>query len=187
MDAEKGERSRAIFHDILTPFLKICYCDHNFLLLLFLCFLFQGDKKSPMSQVVIQAVSLALDELVFSVEEGTAYGDLQALGRYIQWSIDFRAYESALDQHRVEIRNAEIRRATLATARFRDMNGRLYEEVLWDWSPLWRILSSDEDLLRKMPPMPWCHDGKLLSINLSFNNVFVAYVFGPHSVLQRIL
>ena len=113
-----------------------------------------------MHQTVVQSVTLALDALVQSVEDGVSYEDLHALGRYVQWTLDFKSYETALDTYRVEMRDAEIRRAALATLKFRELYGRLYEEVLWDWSPLWRIISNTEILLRQMPRMPWRHDGK---------------------------
>lgn len=113
-----------------------------------------------MPPTVIDAVSKAIDGLVQNVEEGVAYDDLEALRCYVQWTLDFSAYEVALDAYRADLRNAEIQREAIATVAFREMYGRLYEEVLWDWSPIWRILCSSEELLSKLPPQPWRHDGE---------------------------
>ena len=121
-----------------------------------------------MHQTVVQSVTLALDALVQSVEEGVPYEDLQALGKYVQWSVDFKSYETALNTYRVEMRDAEMRREATATMKFREVNGRLYEEVLWDWSPLWRIITGTENVLRQMPGMPWRHDGRKPYLNSFF-------------------
>ena len=106
-------------------------------------------------------VSLAIDNLVETVEAGTPYKDLDALSAYIQWTKDSADYEVALRAHEAELRNAKRRREAVAISEFRASNGRMCEDVRWCWSPLWNVLSLEEDLLRTLPPLPWRHDGEM--------------------------
>lgn len=115
---------------------------------------------SPLALSVINAVTMAINALVYSVEEGAPYVDFVPLGYNVQWSVDFNSYETALDvyQDQEGMCNAQIKRTAIASMAFREMNGRLYEETLWEWSPLWRP-SSSEDILGNMPSMPSQHNG----------------------------
>ena len=123
----------------------------------------QGDKKTPLDLSVIDSVSPAIDALVESVEDGTTYEDVLPLGRYVQWRIDFDKYKTDLDVYQADIRKAEINWVALATWQFREKNGRLYEEVLWDWSPAWRVMSLTPNLLFKLPTFAWRHKSKFYS------------------------
>ena len=91
------------------------------------------------------------------MEERVTYEDLEALRCYV---LDFSAYKVALDAYHADLWNAEIQREAIATVAFRGMYGRFYKEVLWNMSPIWRILCSSKEFLSKLPPQPWRHDGE---------------------------
>lgn len=124
----------------------------------------QGDKKSPLAKDVVEEVTKAIDALVESVEDGTPYADLDALKLYIQWTIDYGKYEEALTKYKEDLRAAEANREAAAGTEFRSMNGRLFEEVRWDWSPIWQVLAVEEGILSTLPTLPWRHDGESLPL-----------------------
>ena len=125
------------------------------------CVMGQSDKKAPVHPVVVDEISKAFDALVESVEEGAPYGDLDALRDYIQWTLDYSEYENALAKYEEDLRNAEANIEATALSEFKATNGRLYEEVKWQWSPIWRLLITEEDILSNLQVLPWRHDGKI--------------------------
>lgn len=85
---------------------------------------------------VVADVTTSIDLLVQSVEEGTAYKELESLKEYFQWTIDNAEYEISLVAYkeRMQIqRDAQVQRAV---SLFRKENAMLVEEVLWDRCPL---------------------------------------------------
>lgn len=120
----------------------------------------QGDRKAPLPADVIEAVSVAIDGLVLSVEEGTVYKDLEGLRQYIQWTQDYSNYELALAAYRVDIVRKRDDMLESAIIQFHSKNGKLRQASVWHWCPLWQILTTDEGIMQKLPSLPWVHDGK---------------------------
>ena len=119
---------------------------------------------------VVADITISIDLLVQSVEEGTEYEELESLKEYLQWTIDNTEYEISLAAYneRMQIqRDAEVQRAVSS---FRKENAMLAEEVLWDWCPLFRVMRYAFAILPKFPPLPWRHDSKY------FNFTPLAYV-----------
>ncbi len=61
-------------------------------------------------------------------------------------------------------------------------NGRQIEEASWDWNPIWQMLSSNQQILKKMLELPCCHDCKLNNLNLHYfvqilNSLIHYYIF----------
>jgi hypothetical protein len=38
----------------------------------------------------------------------------------------------------------------------------------WDWNPIWQMLSSNQQVLKKMLELRWCHDCKLNHLNFHY-------------------
>ena len=85
---------------------------------------------------MVADITISIDLLVQSVEEGTEYEELESLKEYLQWTIDNAEDEISLAAYnaRMQIqRDAEVQRALIS---FRKENTMLAEEDLWDWCPL---------------------------------------------------
>ena len=119
----------------------------------------QVDKKHPVLPEVIEEVSKGIDALVLSVEEGVPYEDIDAMKDYVQWTFDYKCYKEELAKYDDDLKKAEESRKATAHAEFRKQHGMLFQEVRWAWSPIWRLLSAERDLLATLPELPWRHDG----------------------------
>lgn len=102
----------------------------------------------------------AIDNLVQCVENGVPYEDLQTLKAYIQWTIDHAAFEAELRSYRDRLQVAHEEEVRRARADFKQRNGLLTEQVLWDWCPVFRVLRTFGEILHGLPPFPWRHDSE---------------------------
>ena len=122
----------------------------------------QGDRKRPIQADIVEDISGGIESLVRAVEDGIPYGDLEGMGRYVQWTVDDAEYEGAVIALRNEMRVRHDGRVQQAISDFRTKNGKLAEDVQWGWCPLWRVLQASKDILPQLPSLPWRHDGTLL-------------------------
>jgi hypothetical protein len=112
----------------------------------------QGDKKRPLDADVVEAISICMDSLVQSVEDGVVYKDLEGLGRYVRWTLDVAQYEMSLTILRADLRQRQEDRVSRALLEFRTKNGPLAKNIQWGWCPIWRVLCTSENILHLRTP-----------------------------------
>ena len=108
---------------------------------------------------MVEAVTSSIHSLVQSVEKDLPYGELTGMKAYLQWTIDYAQYEEDYKQYQADLTEKKEDLLRRGKSDFRSKNGRLVEDVVWGWCPLWRVCCENNDVLQRLPQLPWRHDG----------------------------
>ena len=119
------------------------------------------------------SITATMDLLVASRGANEAYPELHKVCAYLQWTRDYaRFLETSRDY--IKTKKAEINAKVLrAREEFREQNAMLRETVLWDWCPLWRILSDRKEIFDRLPSLPWKHDSEYPFLFLNYATIVV--------------
>lgn len=108
----------------------------------------QSDKNlTEEVKSIRDTISASMDTLVADRGAGEPYRGLDEVCKYFQWSVDNTRLEE--DYKNAVARTKEDNLATVegVVYEFRKKNSLLREQILWEWSPLWQVLSANEWVL----------------------------------------
>lgn len=121
-------------------------------------FYFLCLQKKPEFHSVRDLIANTFSSLGEHVQHPANCKELLSLIGFIEYKIaleqfehDDAMYEERKEQERQKILSAAIRE-------WDTNNARRIEETLWDWNPIWHILSANDKFLGRLPSLPWQHD-----------------------------
>jgi hypothetical protein len=102
------------------------------------------------------------------------------MASYLQYNHEARMYEEKKRASASQLRAEQKRVVFDAVAEFRERTKFRREAILWDWCPIWFVVTENASMMQRLPPLPWCHDGDLrtpVPFLLSLHNYFRVYGF----------
>lgn len=121
----------------------------------------QSDKTlTEEVKSVRDTISASMDSLVADRGAGEPYSGLDEVCKFFQWSVDNARLE---DEHKNAVAKAKEEKLAMvegAVLEFRKQKALLREQILWEWSPVWQVLSANEWVFQRLPEPPWCHNSK---------------------------
>jgi hypothetical protein len=104
---------------------------------------------------VSKHIERAVVGICHSVKYGKTPPEIHLLAAYLEYLRQCRNHE---DQEK-KLQAEKDRLIQDAVLKFRRDTAFLRESYTWDWCPIWWVVSQ-ANVFRKLPPVPWRHDGK---------------------------
>ena len=130
---------------------------------------------------VSKAVGRAVSSLCRSVKYGQVPPDIELMATYLQYVQDLEQYTEKCRTYAEELRSEQERLVQDAMVDFRHQTRLKREAYVWDWCPIWTIVSENKYVFEKLPPLPWCHDGKSWDWSLVFLQCFEFLLQGTYA------
>lgn len=105
-------------------------------------------------------ISASMDSLVADRGAGESYSGLDEVCKYFQWPVDNARLEEEHKNVVARVKEENLAMVEGVVLEFRKQNALLREQILWEWSPLWQVLSANEWVLQQLPEPPWSHNRK---------------------------
>jgi hypothetical protein len=90
------------------------------------------------------------------------------MANYLQYIYDLDRYKQKCQNFASELSAQQERIVSEAVEDFKYRTRFRREQNLWDWCPIWLVVSENKKIFHNLPPLPWHHDGT------------PSYEFSPH-------